>query len=358
MRARPFLLPAHIAALPARRAQIDGLRAIAMAGVLYVHFWNDHPVTEFLRVSLFFTVSGFLITHMLWKARAEGGDLLPLNFYIRRALRLFPALAVLVAFGALFDIDGFRGRAFWHLFQLSNLSFPYYQDVRPFVTGHLWSLNVLEQFYLIWPLVLFTLIVPDIYLVIIGLWILIVFLRVNAAHFGALDRYAWSTLAADPILMGALTYLLCQFEVAARTIRSALLVLTSLIILVLPFLLWNGFGTSASYRLLVQPALGILVAGAFFGYGGPIGRLFESRPVAFLSRISYGVYMYHLLVLWIVREAFPGLLDFGRLGSALVLVLSTILFSSLSWYLIEAPLAALKDRFPTRRPLPLSDRLS
>ena len=137
MRAEPFLMPAHIAALPERRAQIDGLRAIAMAGVLYVHFWNDHPVTEFLRVSLFFTVSGFLITHMLWKARAEGGALLPLNFYIRRALRLFPALAVLVAFGILFDIDGFRGRAFWHLFQLSNLSFPYYQDVRPFVTGHL-----------------------------------------------------------------------------------------------------------------------------------------------------------------------------------------------------------------------------
>ena len=52
-----------------RRVQVDGLRAIAMFGVLYVHLWNDNPLTQNLRVALFFVVSGFLITHILLEAK-------------------------------------------------------------------------------------------------------------------------------------------------------------------------------------------------------------------------------------------------------------------------------------------------
>lgn len=349
MLAKAFPLPPHIASLSERRAQIDGLRAIAMAGVLYVHFWNDHPTTEFIRVSLFFTVSGFLITHMLYKARARGGDMLPLNFYIRRALRLFPALAVLVLFGAIFDIDDFRARAWWHLLQLSNVSFAHYQEVRPNIAGHLWSLNVLEQFYLLWPLVMFYLAVSDIYLAIVVLWIAIVFLRTNAGHVGINSWYAWATLAADPILVGAMTYLLCLFAGFANMVRSRVLIVASLAVCVLPLVLWKGFGESSSYRLLLQPALGVIVANAFFGYGGPVGWLFETRLVAFLSRISYGVYMYHLLVFWMFTQIHPITLGEYGPGTVALLVGATLIFATLSWYLIEEPISRLKTRFPTRR---------
>jgi len=80
-----------------KRPQIDGLRALAMIGVLYVHYWNKAPVTEYVRVTLFFVISGFLITHILMNAKARGGHILVRNFYIRRALRLFPALIVCFA---------------------------------------------------------------------------------------------------------------------------------------------------------------------------------------------------------------------------------------------------------------------
>src|SRR5689334_905120 len=86
-----------------RAAQIDGLRAIAMLGVLYVHFWDDRPLTEHLRVSLFFVVSGFLITYIHDRARQKGGTINVLNFYVRRGLRLLPALLVFVIVALAFN---------------------------------------------------------------------------------------------------------------------------------------------------------------------------------------------------------------------------------------------------------------
>lgn len=350
----PYRLAPHVAVLPAHRAQIDALRALAMAGVLYVHFWNDNPVTEFVRVSLFFVVSGFLITHVLYRARVRNGE--PsrngqpsvLNFYIRRALRLLPALAVLVAVGSFFDIDGFRERAWWHLLPLSNFSFAHFEDVRPFVTGQLWSLSVLEQFYLIWPLVLLFLPLPMVYLVAGAGWVLTVFLRVNAAEVGIPDWYVWPILAADPIFLGAVAYLLCQVRRFALTVTAVWVQAAALLILALPYVLWEGFGGSESYRLLVQPALAVIVVGAFFGYRGPLGRVLETPVIGFLSKISYGVFVYHLLVLWAVDAIAPGLRSGQPVWGSLLVVAATLLAATLSWYLIEEPISRLKRHFPTR----------
>ncbi len=359
MKAPRWPLPPHIAALPATRPEIDGLRAIAMAGVLYVHFHNDNPVTEFARVSLFFTISGFLITHQLYGARARGGDLVPRNFYIRRALRLLPPLFLLCAVAAVFDMDGFRARAWWHLVQLSNLSFAHYQEVKPYVVGHLWSLNALEQFYLLWPLVMFLLPVADIHLLIIGLWLLVVMARVNAAAIGIPPWHAWALLCQDPILTGALAYLLCLSEGFAKAIRRRLVRVASLVALGLPFVLGPTFGASTSYRLLIEPALAVIVANAFFGYGGMAGRALGSAPAAFLSRISYGVYMYHLAVFWLFRQFVPwagqGSGDGARYWDEAALVALTLAAATLSWHLVEAPILRLKARFPTRRAAPATD---
>lgn len=355
----PFRLAPHIAALPERRIQIDALRCLAMTGVLYVHFWNDNPVTEFIRVSLFFIVSGFLITHILYQARVRSLQPSVANFYIRRGLRLLPALVVLVAVGSLFDIDGFRERAWWHILPLSNLSFAYYGDVRPYVTGQLWSLSVLEQFYVLWPLVMLFLPLPLVYLAAGAGWILTVFLRVNAAQIGISDWYVWPILAADPIFLGATSYLLCQFRRFAATACALAVQLAALAIFALPYLLWDGFGRSESFRLLVQPALAVIVVGAFFGYGGLVGRVLGHPLMGFLSKISYGVFVYHLLVLWAIDVLVPGLRENQpALWSPLVIAM-TLLTATLSWYVIEEPIARLKRYFPTRgrqRP-PESDTL-
>ena len=74
--------------------EIDGLRIVAIIGVLYVHFWNKNHGMEHLRVSLFFVISGFVITMTLLKAKDGPGNVNIRNFYTRRALLLFSALFV------------------------------------------------------------------------------------------------------------------------------------------------------------------------------------------------------------------------------------------------------------------------
>ena len=94
-----------------------------MLGVLYVHYWGDTPITEHIRVTLFLVISGFLITHILMTAKSRGGALVARNFYLRRALRLFPALLITFAVAWGLDADDFRASAAWHLLPTSNLYF-------------------------------------------------------------------------------------------------------------------------------------------------------------------------------------------------------------------------------------------
>ncbi len=330
----------------ARRPQIDGLRALAMLGVLYVHLFDENTMTEGLRVALFFTVSGFLITHILYSAKERGGQINILNFYVRRALRLFPALAILVLVSSIFDIDGFRAEAGWHLLQLSNVRFAMIEGFTPWVAGHLWSLNILEQFYLLWPLVILLLPLPGIYVVTLALIVALSFIRTNGRAMG-LD--GWSIellLSGTPIAFGAFAYLLQRHEPVCPVLRSRWSLAASVAVIFAPLFLWEGFHLSSSYRILSMPALGVIVVGAYQGYGGPVGWALGSRLSRYVSQISYAVFMYHLLVWWALRRVFPSLSERG-LQTFLVVTAVTIFVAIASWFLVEKPVERLKSRFPT-----------
>ncbi len=333
-----------------RRPQIDGLRAIAMIGVLYVHFWDSNPITEHLRVYLFFVVSGFLITHILYSARMSERPVSVLNFYIRRMIRLLPALAVLVLVGIVFDMDGFRTSAIWHIAQLSNVYFAVTEQFAPWVAAHLWSLNCLEQFYLIWPLVILLLPIARIYVVTIALLVGFIFIRANGANLGIGGWWAEIVLPFDPIAAGALTYLLTLQPVIRRVLTSRFALLAGLAAVASPLVLWEGFGHSESYRLLIQPALCAFVAGAFQGYGGILGRILGSRTAQFVSTISYGVYIYHMAVWWLVGEVYFDIYQKGPLSFVLLSILTGVAATA-SWFLLERPISRLRTRFPATRPL-------
>ena len=152
---------------------IDGLRALAVAAVFAYHADLGWAKGGFLGVDLFFVISGFLITSLLLAEWQESGSLRTLRFWGRRALRLLPALVVVlvvvsVAVPLLASDQGYRlrGDVLAGLGYVSNwrLIFEqqsYFQEIgRPPVLQHLWSLAVEEQFYLLWPLVLFVLLIP------------------------------------------------------------------------------------------------------------------------------------------------------------------------------------------------------
>ena len=331
-----------------KRPQIDGLRALAMVGVLYIHFWNTAPVTEYVRVTLFFVISGFLITHILMTAKARGGVIVVRNFYIRRSLRLLPALLICCGAAWVFDADGFRRSALWHFLSASNIYFALQKQMHPWVMGHLWSLNVLEQFYLAWPLFVLRLSEKALHVLVLFGLAALVFVRTNAGLLGIDGWWLFMILSFDPILTGALAYLLQRNQDVRGVILSRSTIAVACGVLLSPLFMWGGFGHSESYRMFSQPAMAVLVVGAYHGYRGPIGWLLQSPPAQFLAMISYGVYIYHLMVWYIVAQAYPVLFAKGPVTFGVVGAL-TLALAVLSRYGIEAPLGRLKQAFPVRR---------
>lgn len=329
------------------RPQLDGLRALAMVGVLYVHYWNAAPTTESVRVTLFLVISGFLITHILLMAKERGGMIIVRNFYVRRALRLFPPLLVAFAVAFALDADDFRDSAIWHLLPTSNIYFALSQSFKPWVVAHLWSLNLLEQFYVAWPLLILYFSQKTLHVVVVLGIAALIFLRVNADVLGIDFWWMSYVLAMDPILMGALAYLLQRHAPAREAMTSWPILALAVLVLVSPLLLWEGFGRSDSYRIFAQPACAVLVVGAFQGFGGPIGWALQSPPARFLARISFGVYVYHMIVWHVAGQFFPTLFQRGPLTFAVMSSL-TIAVSLVSWYAIEAPIGRLKRFFPVR----------
>jgi peptidoglycan/LPS O-acetylase OafA/YrhL len=143
---------------PRRIPSLDGLRTLSIVMVLLGHLYGTahYPFNRFTRylaglshlgVAIFFVISGFLITSLLLKEKTRTGRIQLGQFYKRRTLRIFPAAFTYITVMALVARPGFLIYAYAFLF--SYVKRPY-----PWVLGHLWSLSVEEQFYLLWPAVL------------------------------------------------------------------------------------------------------------------------------------------------------------------------------------------------------------
>jgi peptidoglycan/LPS O-acetylase OafA/YrhL len=145
---------------------IDAMRAVAVLAVFGYHAGLGWMPGGFLGVDVFFVISGYLITSLLLGEFQRGGHVNLGRFWLRRARRLLPAVAVLIAvsivIGAIFEpsrIDSLRGDALSSLFYFANWHFvfgneSYFEHFQtPSLFTHLWSLSVEEQFYLFWPLV-------------------------------------------------------------------------------------------------------------------------------------------------------------------------------------------------------------
>ena len=144
---------------------IDAMRALAVLAVFGYHAGLGWVPGGFLGVDVFFVISGYLITSLLLREFQRGGHIELGRFWLRRARRLLPAVAVLIAvsmvLAAIFEparIDSLRGDAISGLFYFANWHFvfahqSYFEQFgRPSLFTHLWSLSVEEQFYLFWPL--------------------------------------------------------------------------------------------------------------------------------------------------------------------------------------------------------------
>lgn len=341
-------------ALPrGHRPQLDGLRALAVLSVA-LHHW-EHPEVAgrslalgYLGVGLFFVLSGYLITGVLIGVRSEAEQRgLPrrramLPFYVRRLLRLAPALyAYLLVVWALGIISSAADLP-WYFLYAGNLKATI--DEEWFAgTAHLWSLAVEEQFYAVMPLVVLLLkrrVQVATFLGIIGLGVLI------PVRFVLLPPTAFMGLSVGCLLALAAA----SFEVKRLDLLSRLSLPGMVLWFVSAHFLLESRDIAAADRmvdLLGYVSMAGVVWYAAKGGASAVGRLLEARIMVWLGGISYGLYLWHEAAAAMLRVATDGsILELPALLSVPLLGALTVGLAALSARLIESAPMQLKDRFP------------
>jgi peptidoglycan/LPS O-acetylase OafA/YrhL len=343
---------------------LDGLRGLAVAAVLCFHGGWTWAVGGYLGVSLFFTLSGFLITSLLLTEHAASGRIALRAFWARRARRLLPAalaaLGGILAYGV-FAADGdqlrdLRGDVLGALGYVANWRFLVdgraYSELfeAPSPVQHFWSLAIEEQFYLAFPLVVAGLLALGrgrrallAVVVCAAAMASTVLMAVLSAPGGDPARayYGTDTRAAE-LLAGALLALVVSRRApaprpAGRVARvaaslagpvalAAMAAMWWRVEQVRPWLYDGGFALHALLAVVVIAAARI---------PGPFAAGLSVLPLRHLGRISYGAYLYHWPVfLWLTpeRTGFDGALLFG------LRALITLEIAHISFYVLEAPI--------------------
>jgi peptidoglycan/LPS O-acetylase OafA/YrhL len=361
---------------------LDGIRGIAFLLVFFLH--TDYIYIGWVGVQLFFVLSGFLITDILLRMKDtfNAGDFFK-KFYGRRFLRIFPlyyfyllimfiVTSVLIYYQyRIHYMERFQDQlpyALAYVYNFFNASSAYQGE--SWLVGHLWSLSVEEQFYIIWPLLIF--LTPKRHLkklfiaaIIAGplfrlaVTVLFKYFEVPFLYPNyAIVTYALPFSHLDAFGFGAF---ITRFEFPKA--RQQLLVL----LLLLPFIgfatTWystGGFGTSTAFGF-EYPLGGDLkqVWGySYINYTFALLiflvireklflRILDNKFLSYLGKISYGLYIYHFAIIWFVRRIRD--LDISEpIAKPLTFVISAVLVyfvASISYKYFEKPILDLKDRY-------------
>jgi peptidoglycan/LPS O-acetylase OafA/YrhL len=349
---------------------LNGVRAICALMVIKEHAgWkidNAPQMLEwgFLGVDMFFVISGFLIVTLLLRERDRQGNIDLGQFYVRRTLRIFPIYYLLVGLMFVLAVASYgHSTKTWDLYKWSFPIFLLYlQDLVPISLGllfHTWSLSMEEQFYLIWPSVerFFSrrLIVPTL-LVLILLCQLVNFgylagaltaiygpsgplrpifmitftpillgvLGAHALHDPAVGRFVTRLLGnrwMPPLLLGA-AVLVCELSTQLQGVT----------------------------RLAVHCLFCLLLVAMVINPRGIFSRTLQSRVMAYLGSISYGVYLYHTFILWALGRLCESrgvvLPPFAMFAIAAPLAIGV---AAVSFRYFETPIMNIRHRRAARR---------
>ena len=352
--AAPPAAPAAGGAGAGRVEELDGMRAVAALAVVAYHLYPGACAWGRTGVDLFFVLSGYLITGILLRHRADARVLGA--FYARRALRIWPiyylALGACVALGALLGHPHPAGGLAYHLSFTQNV--PLYWSAAPPPASpallHTWTLALEEQFYLVWPALVA--LAGRRRGAVAALAVAAAALAVAARARGVAPTLLLAR--CDGFALGGLLAALRADGRGGRPTRpprrarAPAAAATAAALAVAGAWEWRLLPAWAPLKSLVANlffagAVGLVVAAA----GRPWLAPLRDRRLAYLGRISYGLYLYHLMVIVFGTELArrAGLPPRGPLTD-LALVGATLALAAASWGLLERPLLRLKDLFP------------
>ena len=357
---------------------LDGLRALSVLAIIGYHLNYGWALGSYLAVDLFFVLSGFLITSLLISEHARSQTIKFRDFFARRARRLLPALFVIIAFVAALNawvLDPVqrtttRNDELASLFYVANWRFiaqgESYFDVfaAPSPVRHLWTLAIEAQFYLLLPLLARAfarrpLAGALLAFAVAALW------RYGAAHdleplvrlystLGA--HWRWPEEVIRRLLATQLPAYLAHFAIggllghwwlAHRAVppagaRRVGLALGSLAALAALAMFLGGRATWGEHTWIVTTAcLAMLLYGAARGDGPVAGWLMARGALAFAGKVSYSGYLYHLPLLLVAIELWPGAAP-GLLPGYLAVAIAA---AWVSWRCVEQ--RYVRDRVPT-----------
>jgi peptidoglycan/LPS O-acetylase OafA/YrhL len=355
----------RVPAPPLHLPGLNGLRAFAAVAVVVSHLRLNLPAFGMparpglllaqYGVTMFFALSGFLITYLLMKERAAAGRIDVRRFYLRRILRIWPlyylylAAAVLAVWAT--APEALPGSLALYVLLLPNLAFMFNRSLP--MLDHYWSLGVEEQFYAVWPLVLARLHRPVIALV----RFVTIFLIAKAAAGYAKYRYGidlpWLTLGVnrfDCMMLGAIGGILA-FEDDRRFMRLYRHPLAQLLAwLVLALITLNHFDVHplVNHEVVAAASTVAILNLAF----NPRSLVSLDYPLFdFVGKISFGIYVYHPLVFAALARLRPkaagnALPDIAsELGLYAVVVALTTVIAWISYVVLERPFLRLKERY-------------
>jgi peptidoglycan/LPS O-acetylase OafA/YrhL len=344
------------------RPALDGLRGLAVLAVMAHHSpLRDLAGGGFLGVDLFFVLSGFLITALLLEEHADTGSIHLGRFYLRRALRLLPALFLLLLFCCLLALGCRSPVRAWMIYRPVLLTachaanWYWYFGVPLYLLGHAWSLSLEEQFYLAWPPVLAMLLrlrIDRRFLAALLLVGIVAAAVLRLALWQGPDTRGYhltttclATRADAPLVGCLLAVCACSGWLprgrAGRWILRALATVSAA-------LLVYGFinlrqGDAFLYRggfTLVATGAALCIAAVMHAPGQAM-RLLIAPPLVWVGRVSYGLYLWHFPLFAVVPSWLRKLPPGWHPGSAAlwaVQIALTFVIAGASFYLVEAPL--------------------
>jgi peptidoglycan/LPS O-acetylase OafA/YrhL len=345
-------------------AGLDGLRGIAVLLVVGLHYgslWKGREGAGwlpggFVGVDVFFVLSGFLITSLLLSEKATAGKVNLKNFYARRGLRLLPALYVVLIAHAVFSIGIGDETLKSELKQVlsvvayvSNFAQVYFdKSMIHSGIGNTWSLAIEEQFYLVWPALLlygvlrFAKTRQSVLALVLGGAVLSAVIRLVvwnwAGHYPA--AYMRPDCRADGLLLGVLCAFLWRWDMVPRRWLDAASGACAVFLLAFSLIVKDS-DWMFNYGFFVVSAATAVIVLALAENLSSLRRIYEWEPLRLIGRVSYGLYLWHVLALRITAHFLHPSNKFAL--ASLGLVLTTIAVAA-SYNLVEQPFLRLKAR--------------